>query len=189
MEPTGLRYYLGIDCSGSMGSPINNSSLSVREAAAAMAMTVARVEKQSYMAGFTAKEGRSLYSTGVDNTGMIDLGISAKDRLDTVCKKTYMSNFGRTDCSLPMLDAIEKKIPVDIFVIYSDNETYAGGVHPIQALDKYKNAMQIDSKLIVIGMTSTGFTIADPTRKDNLDICGFDGSTPSIISNFALGLI
>ncbi len=185
VEPTGLRYYLGIDCSGSMGSPFANSSLSVRTAAAAMAMVTAQTESQHYFAGFTSNGGWSR----TENTGMVDLKISAKDRLDTVCKKVDLANFGATDCALPMLDALEKKMKVDIFMVLTDNETWAGKIAPIQALDKYNKAMGINAKLIVCGMTSTGFTIAPQDRKDCLDVVGFDAATPNIISNFAKGLI
>lgn len=43
------------------------------------------------------------------------------------------------------------------FVIYTDNETWAGGVHPFQALLRYRDIMGISARLIVVGMTSTGF--------------------------------
>jgi 60 kDa SS-A/Ro ribonucleoprotein len=44
--------------------------------------------------------------------------------------------------------------------------------------------MGINSKLIVVGMTSTDFTIADPTDIGMLDVVGFDTGAPSIISTF-----
>ena len=70
-------------------------------------------------------------------------------------------SFGRTNCALPMLDAAEKKIPVDCFVVLTDNETWYGDIHPVQALKKYRQEMGINSKLVVIGMTATKFSIAD----------------------------
>jgi 60 kDa SS-A/Ro ribonucleoprotein len=97
--------------------------------------------------------------------------------------------WGGTDCALPMLDALEKKMPVDVFLTITDNETWSGNTHPSEALNKYRKEMGIDSKLIVCGMTSTGFSIGDPNDKGTLNVVGFDSATPSIISNFAKGLI
>ena len=96
---------------------------------------------------------------------------------------------GGTDCALPMIHAREQKIPVDVFIVYTDNETWFGNVHPSQALRDYRRAMNIDAKLIVAGMSANSFTIADPADKGMLDIAGFDSNCPNLIRNFALNLI
>lgn len=49
--------------------------------------------------------------------------------------------------------------------------------------------MDIPAKLIVCGMTSNGFTIADPDDRGMLDMCGFDTSTLDVIRNFTLDII
>jgi len=36
-----------------------------------------------------------------------------------------------------MLDALQHRLKVDAFVIYTDSETWAGQIHPSQALDMY----------------------------------------------------
>jgi 60 kDa SS-A/Ro ribonucleoprotein len=72
----------------------------------------------------------------------------------------------------------------DTFIVYTDNETWHGNIHPVQALRDYREKTGIDAKLIVVAMTSTGFTIADPNDKGMLDVVGFDTSAPNIISNF-----
>lgn len=46
-----------------------------------------------------------------------------------------------------------------------------------------------DAKLVVMGMASTGFTIADPTDPGMLDICGFDSAVPELLKEFVLGNI
>ncbi len=97
---------------------------------------------------------------------------------------------GATDCALPMIHALDKKIPIDVFIIYTDCETWYGYKHPYQALKDYREGMNIpDAKLIVCGMSSTGFTIADPSDKYMLDIVGFDSAAPEIIAQFSLGEI
>ena len=70
--------------------------------------------------------------------------------------------FGGTDCALPMLYAQAREREIDTFVIYTDSETWAGDVHPAQALREYRRASGIDARLVVVGMVANGFSIADP---------------------------
>ena len=37
-------------------------------------------------------------------------------------------DFGPTDCSLPMIWATEEKKEIDVFIVFTDNDTYAGNV-------------------------------------------------------------
>jgi 60 kDa SS-A/Ro ribonucleoprotein len=75
----------------------------------------------------------------------------------------------------------------DSFEILTDNETFAGDIKPTQALAEYRRASGIDARLAVVGMTSSGFSIADPTDVGQLDVVGFDTSTPNVISDFFRG--
>ena len=84
-----------------------------------------------------------------------------------------------------MLDAQKRNLKIDLFVIYTDNETWAGDTHPSQALKEYRQHSGIDAKLVVVGMTATGFSIADPNDSGMLDVVGFDTNTPNILSMFA----
>lgn len=58
-------------------------------------------------------------------------------------------------------------------------------MHPTVALQLYRNKMGIPAKLIVCGMVSNSFTIADPTDAGMFDVVGFDAATPQVISVFA----
>jgi 60 kDa SS-A/Ro ribonucleoprotein len=97
--------------------------------------------------------------------------------------------FGATDCALPMLYAQARKRQIDTFVIYTDSETWAGDIHPAQALRDYRHASGIDARLVVVGMVSNGFSIADPNDPGVLDVVGFDTATPQLISDFARGAL
>ena len=46
----------------------------------------------------------------------------------------------------------------------------------------------INAKLIVCGMASNGFSIADPGDSGMLDMVGFDSAAPEVIRNFVLDL-
>ena len=84
-----------------------------------------------------------------------------------------------------MLYAMEQRLPIDSFCIYTDNETWAGNVHPAQALRQYRAQSGIAAKCAVVGMTSNGFSIADPDDAGMMDVVGFDTATPQLLSDFA----
>jgi 60 kDa SS-A/Ro ribonucleoprotein len=76
---------------------------------------------------------------------------------------------------------------VDTFLIYTDSETWAGTIHPHQALERYRQKMGIPARLAVIGMTSNGFSIANSNDAGELDCVGFDTSTPQLLTEFSAG--
>jgi 60 kDa SS-A/Ro ribonucleoprotein len=43
----------------------------------------------------------------------------------------------------------------------------------------------ISAKLIVVGMVSNGFSIADPADAGMLDVVGFDTAAPAFMADFA----
>jgi 60 kDa SS-A/Ro ribonucleoprotein len=182
---TGKRFYIGLDVSGSMGmGNISGTFLTPREGAAAMAMVTMRKEEDYYIAGFTNGASKSLHSYAGYGSGLTKLDLTPQMTLDEATAYTAKLPFGGTDCALPMIDALKQKIPVDVFVIWTDSETWAGSVHPTVALKEYRQKMGIDAKLIVGGLVSNGFTIADPADAGQLDVVGFDASVPNIISQF-----
>ena len=186
---TNQRFYLGIDVSGSMGDGevAGIPGLTPRMAAAAMAMAMARREPNYYIAGFAAGSPRDGSRFGFMRgiTAMAPLSITATDSLADAVGKTHRLDFGGTDCALPMLDALGKKIPVDCFVILTDSETWAGPIHPTEALRKYRQEMGIPANLVVVAMVANEFTIADPLDAGMLDVVGFDSAAPALIADFA----
>jgi 60 kDa SS-A/Ro ribonucleoprotein len=186
VEPSGKRLMLALDVSGSMGSAISGMPITCREASAALALVTAATESSYEIVGFTSGSRPSRW-TGY-GAGLTALSISPRQRLDDAIRAVSNLPFGGTDCALPMIDALERKLPVDTFVVYTDNETWAGDIHPHQALCRYRERLGIDAKLIVVGMTSTQFTIADSTDPGMLDIAGFDSAVPTLITDFARGL-
>lgn len=175
VEPTGKRTLMALDVSGSMGSTWGPSGfLTAREISAAMAMVTLRTEQEDcYTLGFCHK--------------LVDLKLTDKDSIAGVLKKISNLPFGRTDCALPMIWAAQNKVPVDTFVIYTDNETWHGPIHPSQALKAYRQSMKINAKLIVCATEASSFSIADPRDPGMLDIAGFDSAVPQIISQFSMG--
>ena len=175
VEPTGKNIMLALDVSGSMdgGSISGIPGLTPRVVSAAMAMVTAKVEKNVYIKGFS--------------TEFIDLNISGKKRLDDVISVINNLPFRGTDCSLPMVYAKQNKLDVDAFFVYTDNETYAGRIHPHQALAEYRKQSSNNAKSVVVGMVTNDFTIADPNDAGMLDVVGFDSSAPAVMSDFIKG--
>jgi 60 kDa SS-A/Ro ribonucleoprotein len=195
VEPTGKRLLLALDVSGSMtgGWVAGVPGLTPRDASAALALVTAATESRYEVVGFFAaksgfkKRGRQVWSGYTD--GLTPLAISPRQRLDDVVETVSDLPFGGTDCALPMLYAQARKREIDTFVIYTDSETWAGGVHPARALCDYRHASGIDARLVVVGMVANGFSIADPNDPGMLDVVGFDTATPQLISDFARGLL
>ena len=180
---TGKRVMLALDVSGSMGSPVHGMpSVTCRDASAAMALVTAATEPRHRFVAFTRGSVPSMWSDL--NSGLTPLSISPRQRLDDVVKSISGLPFGGTDCALPMVEALKHRWAVDVFVVYTDNETWAGNIHPAEALRAYRERMGIPAKLVVVGMTSNGFSIADPDDAGMLDVVGFDTATPQVISEF-----
>jgi 60 kDa SS-A/Ro ribonucleoprotein len=173
VEPTNKRTMLALDVSGSMGfSEIAGMpGITPRVGSAAMALVTAATEPQHMFVGFSHD--------------LVSLTISPRQRLDDVLRYVDSVPMGGTDCSLPILAALHNNIEIDLFVIYTDSETWAGRMHPTQALAEYRRKTGIDAKLAVVGMVSNGFTIADPNDPGMLDVVGFDTATPNVLAEFA----
>ena len=191
VEAAGKRLLLALDVSGSLiaGAVAGVPGLTPRDASAALALVTAATESRYEMVGFFAgtgaftTRGRGRFAGRAD--GLTPLTISPRQRLDDVVKTVSDLPFGGTDCALPMLYARKLEREIDTFVIYTDAETWAGDIHPIQALRDYRRESGIDARLVVVGMVSNGFSIADPADRGMLDVVGFDTATPQLIADFA----
>lgn len=173
VEPTGKRWLLALDVSGSMGGGqiAGIPGLTPRVGAAAMSLVTAATEAQYTILGFSDK--------------LVRLPITPRQRLDDAVNATSNLPFNATDCALPMLWALEHKVAIDTFVVYTDSETWFGQVHPTVALNRYREQMGIAAKLVVVGMVANKFSIADPNDGGMMDVVGFDTAAPALIADFA----
>lgn len=180
VEPTGKRYLVALDVSGSMGVEVK-PGLTARDVSAAMAMSLLATEPNVDVVGFTdgTRGGRWR-----ETHSLTSLGLSPRRRLDDNVREISGLDFGRTDCSLPARWAYSQGKDYDAIVIFTDNETWSGGMHPFQALETYRRKVGRDVKQIVVGLTATNFTIADPKDPHSLDVVGFDSALPSLIAEF-----
>lgn len=185
VEATGVPHLLALDVSGSMDWPtsrILGGALTAREGAAAMALVTLHAEEDVQVIAFTS--ANSGYSR---RSGVTEIGLSRRQRLDDVIRTISHLLAGATDCALPMRYATQERKRFGAFVVYTDNETWAGDVHPKTALDLYRQQEVPRARCAVVGMVANAFSIADPDDRGMLDVVGFDSATPRLIADFAAG--
>ena len=176
IEPAGKRTMIGLDVSGSMSQAVMGGPLSAYEASAAIAQMIVATEPATHTMAFSHVP--------------TPFPISSTEPVGSVVARAQEMRFGGTDCSLPMAVALHEEFEVDTFVVITDSETWSGRIHPFQALEVYRESMNRPwAKLIVVGMTSTGFSIANPDDGGMLDVVGLSTDTPKIIADFSAGRI
>jgi 60 kDa SS-A/Ro ribonucleoprotein len=188
VEPAGKRTLLALDVSGSMDrGQIAGTSLTPREASAAMAMVTVRTEPDYQVVGFTAAQGGYGGQWGGGESGLTPIDLSKTKRLSDAIAQVRALPMGGTDCALPMVQALKDRWEVDTFVVYTDSETWHGSIHPCQALQQYRAQSGIPARLIVVGMVANAFSIADPNDAGMLDVVGFDTTAPNVMNAFSRG--
>lgn len=174
VQPIGKPTLLALDVSGSMdGSMVAGTGLSAREGCAALALVHLNVEDNIGVMGFA--------------TNFIELKLRKGMSLVDACSYMKRIPMGGTDCSLPFTWAGQNQMDVHAFITMTDSETWAGGVHPAQALNAYRQASGNQARSVVVGMCSNNFSIADPNDPGSLDVVGFDASAPALIGDFCRG--
>lgn len=185
VEPAGKKTLIALDVSGSMGSAAGGLPISCREVSAAVALVTMNTEPEYGIVGFT---GGSRWGYGGGGTALTQLDLSPRMRLDDAVRKISGLPFGSTDCALPMMWAKQNKIEgIETFEILTDNETWAGSMHPVQALKEYRQWSGVSSRLQVVALTPTEFSIADPLDPGTIDVSGFDSNVPQLLADHSRG--
>ena len=171
--PIGGRVLIGLDVSGSMSWASIGGILNLTPRTASCALAAVHVATEDHCDVMAFSES------------FVPFKITRGEKLEQIVERTERLSYAGTDCALPMLYAIEKHLEVDTFIVFTDNETWFGQIHPDEALRRYRAQSGRAAKLVVVGMTATGFTIADPNDGGMLDVVGFDSATPNLIADFA----
>lgn len=178
VEPTNKRVVLGLDISGSMqGTQVNGIPfLGCYKACAAMSLIFLRAERQYAPV------------TVAFHTGLVPITLSARQRLDDATRMLEALPSGGTDCAQPILWALERGIEADAFIILTDSETWAGRIHPAQAIQRYREKMNSpQTKLVTVAMAANEFTLSDPNDGGMMACVGFDTAVPQLIHGFISG--
>jgi 60 kDa SS-A/Ro ribonucleoprotein len=194
IEPANKRTLIALDVSGSMTwHPVGGMPITPREASAAMALVTLATEAHADVVGFcspssgawTTNEGLRHYF----GTGIRELTISPRQRLDDVLRYIDRLDAGGTDVSLPFRWAQAQGRDYDTVVIFTDSETWSGDQHPHQALNEYRRKVGHDVRQVVVAMTANDVSVADPLDPHSLDVAGFDSAVPNLIADFSRGTV
>lgn len=167
-ESTGMDILVGADCSGSMQVPVGGMAMNCSQIANVLAVTLLKTEKKSELVWF-------------------DTAIQTP----TIGKRTSISDVlanaphgGGTDCAQPILHALKNNKKYDVIYILTDNETWAGRTHGIQALEQYRRTVNKDVKVVEIAMTATGVSTMPSNDPNILRVVGFDASVMEVVNRF-----
>lgn len=174
VQPSGRRLLIAVDSSGSMswgggvtvgGTPIGTPY----EIGCVMAVILSRIERGN------------AHVIDVD-TAVHGSRVTARTNLREIA--SWHPSGGGTDLSLPFAWARSQRLAVDGVLVLTDNETWAGGSHPVQELAAYRSAVNPGTRAVVAAMTATGHTIGDPQDPGVLNIAGFDASLLQLVTGF-----
>lgn len=199
VTPAGKKTLIGLDVSGSMGHSIISpeAPLTAREATAAIALVTLATEPEAHVIGFTGGSVKRVwggfdaesYANTTPSDACTDLSsiVDPGRRLDDVVASVSNLPFGPTDCTLPILYALEKGLEIETFVIMTDNDTWAGKMHVHEALELYRKQTGIPARMVVLSTDANRSTILNPKDSGSLEIAGFDSAAPSLLADFSRG--
>ena len=173
VQPSGRHLLVAVDSSGSMTHcQVTSSGVrlgSAYEVANAMAAMLARIE------------GDGVHIIDVDTT-VHGSKVTAATNLREIAR--WQPSGGGTDMAASLRWARERSLAVDGVIILTDNETWAGRSHPDEELAAYRQTVNDAVRVVVVSMTASGYSIADPASENVLQIAGLDSSLPMLVSEF-----
>jgi 60 kDa SS-A/Ro ribonucleoprotein len=172
LKKSDKKILLALDVSASMSwnTVCGIDCLSASEVSCAMAMMFDYISSNVDIMGFSSTFKK--------------LDISSKYCLEENLEHVKDNTFGSTDCALPFVWAGENNKEYDAIIVFTDNETNSNTIEPSMALQLYRNQMNKNTKLIVVALTSNGFSIANPDDSNMMDVCGFDSNMYNMINEF-----
>ena len=174
LEPTGKTFFYALDVSGSMtGGNVGNLWLTPIEIEGVMALASIKSEKNYFVGGF--------------NTQFEPIASLRKSTSFKNATKFYNGSFGGTDASSAYTYAIKNSVQADVFVFFTDSESWAGRTHTSQALTDYRKKFNPNAKAIYVTLVPNGdhVTLVDPKDKNSYDVAGFTAETPKLIQMIA----
>ncbi|HZU19225.1 MAG TPA: TROVE domain-containing protein [Candidatus Dormibacteraeota bacterium] len=181
LRPSGRRILTAVDFSGSMGGPpiLELPNLSPALAGTVMAAITLRTEPGAVALAF--------------DTRVMDLHLDRETSiagLAEAAKRMHARLGGGTDCAAPILHAIQGWSDLDGIVLYTDEETWAGSVHPIEAISRYRARWERPTRLVTVAMVAHGYTLTNRTPEGRpedagaMTVVGMDPNVPTLIGEF-----
>lgn len=173
VQPSGKKFVLAVDSSGSMTyGHVSFTGANLGQAyhvASAIATMIKRIE------------GANVHVVDVD-TAVRNSRITPRTNLREI--SSWRASGGGTDLSLPMTYAMQYDLRVDGFALLTDNATWAGHIHPFQALEQYRQRYNPGARFVDISMVPSGFSVADPKHEGVINMTGMDASLPVALAGY-----
>jgi 60 kDa SS-A/Ro ribonucleoprotein len=168
------RTLVAVDVSGSMfHATVADYPITAGEAAAAMAMVIARSTPEHFVLGFTTRP--------------IALEISPRMRFHEAVAAVRQLRPENTDASVPMRWCEAEGLKAETIVALTDNATWAGSMHPAVALESLRKNVAPGLRFIDCAFTPTTGGIGDTVDPLTLHCVGLDSDLPEIVRSFAAG--
>lgn len=180
IEPTGKFFFHAIDISPSMTTKMNSTLwMMACDIAATMALATVKVEDNYFIGGF-ARSFANLPSI-TKNTAFYDV-------MDHNYLRNLDINWSGTDASTVYQYAIDNKMKVDVFCLWTDGESWAGD-YPCEVLKEYRRKINPEARAVYITLVpyADKITLVDPDDKKSYDICGFSSENIKLIQTIAKG--
>lgn len=168
LESTGKNILVAVDISGSMQHAVNGMAMTASQIANVLGVTILKAEDEAEMIWF--------------DTGLSAPTVGRRTSIDDVLKQSPCG--GGTDCAQAFVHALNTKIKYDAILILTDSETWAGGSHGLELLNKYRKSINRDVKVIEVAMVANPHTTLPVDDKNVLRVVGFDASVVDVIQNY-----
>jgi len=177
-EPSGKRILVALDCSGSMKANVGLTHTSAFYTSGILALVLAKMENALVFAfDECASDVMALNINSASNL------TSARIELSKANTRLHRG----TNLSAPITYFTNNKIHSDAIVILTDNQTWYGDSHPVQAIKKYRSEISKDAKLIIVAMCENDYSIVPSNSELDMNVIGLDLHVPKLIVDFTGG--
>lgn len=166
------RILLALDVSGNMlcNNICDIDCLTAKEVSCVMAMILDYTEKDIDIIEFGSEFKR--------------LNISSLQYLEDNLEYIKDIKYESTECELPIKWAYCNNKIYDAIIIFTDNEINCNTTDLYNELKLYRNKIGVNTKLVVVRLTSNKLSIVDPEDSNMIDICGFNVNMYNTIKEF-----
>ena len=152
-------------------------------AAAAMAITLARLEPRATVVQFDT-DVRSVVQV-TRRTGIASLATATGGGTDLSAPIRWaLGDIELAGGSGRKPVATKPRVEVDAFVLLTDNETWAGNGHCTQHLAEYRAKVNPKARLVCFSMAANHASVVDPADPLQLGAVGLDANLPAIAAEF-----
>ena len=178
IEPTGLKFFIALDVSGSMKSK-PDGIMTFISIGGILSLTLIKSEKDCFVGGFSDFFTPLNISKETSFIDVIELDSDVWSNCD----------FGGTDASSAYMYAIRNKIYTDVFVFFTDSQNWMGD-EPHKLLKTYRNMINKNVKAIYVTLAPyhDRTTLADPDDPLSYEVVGYTSQTTKLIQLLAKGV-